>query len=180
MAQKRKRNKKWVYRLLMLVLLIIAGVIVYLVWDGYFNDKKMENNDNQEQIIVEEETSEVKTIVEEIDEEDDKKTKQYEGEDPNIKEELSGSVTFAGKIDERITVRLNIDQYLSDGKCTIHFVKNNNEVYSETTNIISSASTSTCEGFDIITDGFENGKYEIMIDLSSGEKRGIIRGKIDI
>ena len=44
MAQKRKRKKtsvaKWIVRVFLLILFIAAVVIVFLVWDNYFNDKK--------------------------------------------------------------------------------------------------------------------------------------------
>ena len=54
MPKRRRRNKKWTSRLIFLVLLIIAGIIVYLVWDGYFNDKEDKNPASEtktEQII---------------------------------------------------------------------------------------------------------------------------------
>lgn len=182
MAQKRKRSKKWIYYLFMLVLLIAAGVVVYLVWDNYFNDKKTE--DRKEQAVVEEAKSETKedTVANNSSdpETDDKKPVQYEGEDPNEAEELSGSITYAGLINDRITVRVNIDQYLNEGKCVIHLINNGVESYSEAANIVSSAATSTCEGFDISAASFTSGKYEILIDLSSGEKKGTIRGEINI
>ena len=38
MAQRR-RSKKWIFKLIFLVLLVAAGVIVYLVKESYFTDK---------------------------------------------------------------------------------------------------------------------------------------------
>lgn len=183
MAQKRKRSKKWIYYLVMFVLLIAAGVTVYLVWDNYFHDKKDNEIQEPDKAVISESALDTETEAKEDkgdSESDDKRPVQYEGEDPNIKEELSGSITYAGLIDDRIAVRMNIDQYLGEGECTIHFMNNGVDSYKEITNITSSAATATCEGFDIPVNNIASGKYEILIELSSGGKTGTIKGEINI
>lgn len=181
---KRRRNHKWIYRIIFLVLLVCAGIICYLVWDNYFNDKKDDNSDvSYEQTVVQEEKEEDKIeqeTKEDKKEEDEKKTVQYEGDDPNTKDELSGTVTYAGKVDNRVTIRVNIDQYLSEGKCELGLVKNGAMKYSETANIASAASTATCEGFDVSASNLESGKYDIIINISSGAKKGVIKGEVDV
>lgn len=181
---KRRNNHKWVFRAVFLILLIIAGVICYLVWDNYFRDKKIDDNkESQEQVIEDKETTGEKQEEEQQEsgqEDDGKKTKQYEGDDPNLKEELSGSVTYAGKLDNRITIRVNIDQYLGDGECKLNLMSGDAVAYSETTKIVSAASTATCEGFDIPSSSVGAGNYTILIDLSSGGKKGTIRGEIKL
>ena len=180
---KRRRNHKWVFKVVFLTLLIIAGIICYLVWDNYFRDKKIDyNKESQEQVINDKETTgEKQEEQQESGQEDDgKKTKQYEGDDPNLKEELSGSVTYAGKLDNRITIRVNIDQYLGDGECKLNLMNGDAVVYSETAKIVNAASTATCEGFDIPTSSVGAGNYTILIDLSSGGKKGTIKGEIKL
>ena len=182
MAQKRKRSKKWISWVFILVLVITAGVVCYLVWDNYFRDKKEEGEETK----VSEQFDTEKKIEKEIEldnsnvdnGEDEKKVKQYEGEDPNTKEELSGTVTYAGLMDDKMVVRVNIDQYLSNGKCELSLIRNGENVYSETVGIIGSASTSTCEGFDV--SGIDIGSYDIVIKISSGDKNGTINGKVKI
>lgn len=183
MAQKRKRNRSWISWVFIFALLVAACVVCYLVWDNYFNEKQPDNEGTQEQVIEEEkktEETETEEKTESVSEEDEKKTIQYEGDDPNLKEELSGSVTYAGKIDNKITIRLNIDQYLNNGNCELHLMNNGAEVYGDTTRIIGSASTATCEGFDIPATNIGNGKYDIVINIFSGEKKGTIKGEINI
>lgn len=180
---KRRNNNKWVFRLGFLMLLMIAGVICYLVWDNYFNDKKINDEKSQEQVVEGGETIEEKQEEEQqenIQEEDEKKTKQYEGEDPNKRNELSGSVTYAEKMDNRVVIRVNIDQYLGDGECELNLVNGNTVIYNKTVKIVSAASTATCEGFDIPASNIGAGDYTILINLSSDNKKGVIKGEIKL
>lgn len=184
MPRKQRRISKWISWLFILLLLIIAGVVCYLVWNNYLNNNKTNEQEKQEQFVDEREEENEKLInnaVEENNEEiDDKKVIPYEGNDPNLSEELSGSVTYAGVLNNKITIRVNIDQYLSDGNCVLNLTKDGIAAYSESVNIINSASTATCEGFDIPVSNVKVGKYEIEIKISSGDKTGIIRGEIEI
>ena len=183
MTQKRKRNKRWVSRLLILVLFVAAGVVLYLVWDTYFNDNRLRDGRLYEQTTKEDRGIDEEKIEEdriEASENDEKRVVQYEGDYPNLKEELSGSVTYAGRIDDRIVIRVNIDQYLNEGKCDLHLVSDGIEEYNDTVGIIGSASTATCEGFDVPIAGMGSGRYDIIINMSSGDKKGVIRGEVNI
>ncbi|MBQ2672931.1 MAG: hypothetical protein IJI42_10495 [Methanobrevibacter sp.] len=183
MVNRRKRNKNWIIWLLFLVLVIVAGAICYLVWDNYFNDKTIEIGESK---YVEKDKKENENIINEEDEaksngeNDEKKVVQYEGNDPNLNEELSGSVTYAGIMNDKITIRVNIDQYLSEGNCTLSLISDETVVYNENVKIINSASTATCEGFDIPVSNMGEGNYDIVIKLSSGDKIGSIKGEIRI
>lgn len=184
MVRRYRRSRKWISWLVILLLLIIAGIVCYLVWDNYFNDSKNDRQGKQEQVIDEERKEESeesnKNSTEKNDDEDDKKVVQYEGNDPNLSEELSGSVTYAGVLDGKITIRVNIDQYLSGGSCVLNLTRNGNVVYDESANVINSASTATCEGFDIPISNIGTGNYEIEIRISSGDKSGSIKGEVEI
>lgn len=184
MANKRRKSKKWLYWLLILVLLIAAVVVSYLVWDNYFKSERPEETESLEQVEVEEdhegveiEDDEGEIIEEEVD---DKKPTQYEGEDPNEQEELSGSVTYAGMMNGNVAVRVNIDQFLSEGNCELSVVKGTEIVYNENTRVVSSASTSTCEGFDFYSPAMTPGKYSVIIRVTSGERSGLIGGVLEI
>ena len=184
MTKRHRRSRKWTSWLILPVFLIAAGVVCYLVWDNYFNNKPNEQEE-QEQVIAEEKKEKDErlsnNVVEENNSEvDNKKVIQYEGEDPNLSEELSGSVTYAGVLNNRITIRVNIDQYLSDGSCALNLISNGNTVYSESAKVVNSASTATCEGFDVPVSNVGTGAYGIEIEISSGEKSGIIKGEVEI
>ena len=177
---RRRRNKRWISWLIVLVLLITASVVCYLVWDNYFNDKK--DVDLSKPKIIEELEEEADITEEDkVVEEDDKKVKQYEGEDPNKTEELSGVITFAGVVDEKVIIRANIDQYLNEGTCKLNLIGNGGVVaYEDSANVMSSASTATCEGFDMPLNRINDGDYRIVIEIKANEKTGTIEGTLEI
>ena len=175
---KRKRNKKWIHRLIFLVLLIAAGVICFLVWDNYFNDQK--DDERTETETSEQVEDEVIVEDDEVIKGDDKKVEQYDGEDPNEAEELSGVVTYARVVDNKVMIRVNIDQYLSGGSCKLDLMSGGTVVYQDVANIVNSASTATCEGFDFSLSELSSGTYEIIIKVETSDKMGTIRGNLEI
>ena len=182
MVKRRRRSKKWISWLIIIVLLIAAIVVCYLVWDNYFNNDKPEENEESSQVEEESEGKSEETGEGEenqTSEEDEKKVKQYEGEDPNEQTELSGSITSARFVDNNVTIRVNIDQFLDEGNCELNIVKNSEVVYNENARVISSASTSTCEGFDFYSPAITSGRYGIVIRITSGEKTGLISGVLE-
>lgn len=184
MVQKRKRSKKWIYWVVVLVLMVTAGVVAYLVWDNYFRDNG-EGNNEQKTVAVEEKKDEEKK-EEAVDNNDSEreaekeKVTAYEGGNPNKAEGLTGAVTYAGVSPDgkELVIRVNIDQYLGGGSCELNLVQGG-VVYKDMANITSSASTATCEGFNVPAGGL-SGDYEIMIYMSSGEKTGTIKGKVSV
>ena len=182
MAQKRKKNKKWIFWVVIAVLFVVAAAVCYLVWDNYFRDKG-ENQTVEEQSIVEEkiedkEAEQNKEVVDDREKEKDSIT-AYEGENPNRKEELTGVVTYAGVNGSDLIIRVNIDQYLASGSCELNLVQDD-VVHSDAADIVSAAATATCEGFNVPTGGLESGNYQIVIKISSGGKAGTIIGEVKI
>lgn len=186
MAQKRKRSKKWIGWVVFLILVVVAGAVCYLVWDAYFKDKKKLESDGAEASKVVEKKQERK--AEEKQEEKTKETEvvekekvvQYEGEDPNKAQELTGVVTYAGVSGENLIIRVNIDQYLNGGKCTLGLRREGGNIYSAEATIVDAASTSTCEGFNVPLSEVGNGHTMIWIFLESGGKTGEIHGEVNL
>lgn len=104
---------------------------------------------------------------------------QYEGEDPNDLETITGTITTARVSGSVVLIRVNIDQYLASGACTINLTSND-DVYTETVKINVAAATSTCEGFSIPLSSLKSGTWNIDIAVSSDDKQGKISGKIQI
>jgi hypothetical protein len=151
-----------------------------LVWNNYFNDKKDVDLSKPEIIEELEEEADI-TEEDKVIEEDDKKVKQYEGENPNKTKELSGVITFAGVVDEKVIIRANIDQYLNEGICKLNLIGNGGVVaYEDSANVISSASTATCEGFDMPLNRINDGDYRIVIEIKANKKTGTIEGTLEI
>lgn len=180
---RRKRSFGWLYWLLVLILLVGAVVIAYLVWDNYFNDNKSNGDDITIQIDdednnkINDEKEENKQKNESVEK---KRVEQYDGDDPNKSMELSGVITYAQVVDNKLMIRVNIDQYLDDGDCELIINRDGNTIYTNATKIFSSASTSTCEGFDIATNELGKGKVELEVMLKSGGRNGVINGSVDL
>lgn len=185
MVRRRRKSKKWITWLVFLVLIIVAGVVCYFVWEKYFKEEDELKQENNTSVVVEESKNEKQepknrdNVSEEVMEEE-KKVVQYDGADPNKSNDLTGVITYAGVSGANLVVRVNIDQYLSDGSCNLSLLSNGNAVYGDTTKIVASASTATCEGFDVPVSEIGPGSYGIVINLSSGDKIGVIKGEVDI
>ena len=109
------------------------------------------------------------------------KVVQYDGDDPNTAEELSGVVTYAGVTDGKLMIRVNIDQYLESGTCDLTLTRGGDSIYSSIASIIGGPSTATCEGFDVPVAGLGGGQVDINISIKSADGRqGSIRGEASI
>ena len=111
---------------------------------------------------------------------DNKTPVKYDGEDPNVGETLSGIITTARFSGDKFILRVNINQYLSAGTCNLTLSDGAHQL-SKTANLIPSASTSTCEGFDIPSAELSNftKPIYITINLNSSDKTGTIEGKVE-
>ena len=167
--------------MLIVATLIIIGVVAFILVKN--NQEKSENqNEETEEIeqVVEDEKKENQTVDQPEETIEKKKVEQYEGEDPNSRNDLSGVVTYADKVDDDLMIRVNIDQYLESGKCELILKRDDVTIHSSIANIIDNASTATCEGFDIPASGLGGGKVDIIINLSAGERSGSIRGEVNL
>lgn len=181
MAQKRKKQKKWISWLVLTVLFLVASVVVYFVWDGYFrykNDEDGKIRTEQIEKVNEGEDGNVQEGIIEIIEKP--KVEQYEGDDPNGAEVLSGAVTYARVNGDRLIIRINIDQYLDGGRCDLSVRKDGVVLYSEVANVVGGVSTATCEGFDVPVGSLENGTVSIVVDVQSGDRVGTINGEANL
>ncbi|MBR3320095.1 hypothetical protein IKG20_02215 [Candidatus Saccharibacteria bacterium] len=120
------------------------------------------------------------TKTDSASETDGKTPTKYDGDDPNLSESLTGSFTTARFSNDKLILRVNIDQYLSSGTCTLEIVGSDQTV-SKTANLVPSASTSTCEGFDVPADELTNFSrpLTVRIKLSSGDKSGLIESEVE-
>lgn len=111
---------------------------------------------------------------------DGKTPAQYDGADPNQGEALTGSITAARFDGDKLIVRLNIDQYLSSGTCELALSDGTNQLQ-KSANLVPSAATSTCEGFDVASSELSNFSrpLNININLTSGNKTGLITGVVE-
>lgn len=188
MVHRRKRNRKWLGGVIFLILIVVATAVCYGVWKAYFDDAEetrpvmTETEDGQTENVNETRENELVDAGDgEVDGEEwvRESGAQYEGEDPNLSEELTGIINYAGVSDDMLTIRVNIDQYLMSGDCRLRLWQNGDVRYEATAPIMGVATTATCEGFDVSAVGL-SGDYEVMIEITSGEKTGVIKGSVGV
>lgn len=185
MNEQRKNYNKWWYwgvGVVILIALIVGGVVI---WRNNTNNEKteevntskVEEKEKSETEKVEPATSDASVADKAIEE---KKVSQYEGEDPNKAEELTGVITYAGVSGDKLMIRVNIDQFLDNGECELGLRQAGMNVYNTSARIVSSASTATCEGFDVPLSSVGAGSTHIIITIKAGERVGTIEGEATI
>ena len=188
MTKRRRKSKKWISWLIFLVLLVAAGAICFFVWDGYFREKPKDKPETSQQKSVddnkttpaEEKKEEKKEEPTEEPKEEEKKVPQYDGGDPNKGNEITGVITYAGVNNGTLMIRVNIDQLLSGGKCNLGLRRDGGNLYGAEASVVGSASTSSCDGFNVPVAGLGSGKTQIVIYINSGDKSGEIHGEVDL
>ncbi|MBQ9017723.1 PLDc_N domain-containing protein [Candidatus Saccharibacteria bacterium] len=189
MATRRKRSKKWIWWVVFVVLLIVAGVIVYFVWDGYFRDKGEKRNSGAADVTAVEDASkeQEKEVVVTTDGASEEAMEKKAATDAKMRDggsevvgDLTGVITYAGVLNGELVIRMNIDQYLSAGECSLALRNGGMNVYSATAEIVDSASTSTCAGFNVPIGNLPGGETQIVVYINSGDKMGEITGEVKL
>ena len=190
--KKSRKNKIIVWSLFFLVLIILAGVIVYQILK--------DNNKSSKSPILPEKTEKIESKIENtgvtnsetIKTEDGtpedaaagrtpKKPEKYEGQDVDKLEKLTGTITYSTKTTDEYRIRVNVDQFLKlPGTCMLSVISAGKVVYTDYVNIISNPSSGSCEGFDIPLTKLSPGEYDIKIEVNANQKTGIIEGKVTI
>lgn len=190
MANKHKRKKS---NLFLIILFIVAAVVVATILiTKYVDFDKLFNQPAEPTPVVEKPTPAVEPAqVKEPGTENpltptqpapepENKTNQYDGGNPNQESNITGAITYAGVSGDNVIIRVNIDQYLNGGTCNLILIQNGESRYGAEARIIDSASTSTCEGFNVPVAALVPGKYQIQINLSSERKTGSIMGEVNL
>ncbi len=189
-STKRRRNFRPVIFIAVPVLVIVGVVIAILV-----NKKPAEPPKTNQPETVSTKTEEKKEEKKEekSEEKPSEETKPEEKEEPEIIEgktpvqqdqsgtqtgELTGVINYAESDGDTLIIRASIDQYLESGTCLLELTTAGDS-FSLSDNIGTSAATSACS-FDISTELLVNGKYNIKITLTSGDKTGVIEGEANV
>lgn len=190
--KKSRKNKVIVWSLFFLVLIILAGVIVYQILKDNQSRSKTpslaESTQNIENKIENPNMPETKTIKTEDGTPEDaaagrtpKTPEKYEGQDVNQLEKLTGTITYSAKAANIYRIRVNIDQFLKlPGTCKLTVFSAGKVVYTDSVSVISNPSSGSCEGFDIPLTKLSPGEYNIKIEINANQKTGIIEGKVTI
>lgn len=115
--------------------------------------------------------------------EPDTKPSPYEGEDPNLRNELTGHISYKN-IDygsNQLIASVSIDQYLvNGGECQLQLLDGDVVLANTTLAAQPDISTSVCGPFNVPIIGIPQGTYQIRILVTSDDRQGTIEDRIDI
>lgn len=177
---KNTRNNRGSSLILCVLLLLVGCGIGFLIANKIRADKigdAQQKSDSQVADSTDENAVDKSrdADIANFEKQEDKTPVKYDGEDPNTLENITGDVTRADVSDGRVVIRVNINQYLGSGTCTLTMGN-----YSASANVVANASTSSCEGFDINLSELSglSGDTGFTINVVSGDKAGSINGNI--
>lgn len=202
--RRHDRRPKFIFGLiLVIVLVVMAGFVISRFYhhedvtnvnNPIVTPSSAEKNKNNSAVAetpaaekqeekTEEKPAEAEPEKKEEEPDDTSKTPaRYETSDPNVGTDLTGSISYVDVQGNNYLIRANIDQYLTSGTCALTMTPRDftGATIKRTADIITSASTSTCDGFDIPLTEVEIGTYDVKIVLTSGSKSGQITSESTI
>ena len=178
MRRKKRKSGKIIFGILIIAAL---GVSAFVAYEYFLKPKEEDKPAEPSQIVTptpvetpndqgrgEEKPLEKEPVV------------QYDGDNPNTNASLTGVVNYAGATANNIIIRVNIDQYIDGGTCKLNLSQNGVVAYTTTSNLIADVTTATCEGFNLPRSVVGSGNFAISIELSSGDKTGVINGELSL
>jgi len=182
---KRRKSYRWLWGLIFLILIAATVVVAILVRNNLFGEQPKENNQNTSQNTTDTSKKEDNKKEDDTKKADDNSAKkeeipQYAGDNPNRANTLSGVISYADVSNENLVIRVNIDQFLSNGNCTLNIVKNGSSVFTQLVSIMESVSTSTCDGYNIPVSSLPKGDLQLEVLVESEGKSGKITGRVRI
>ena len=190
-TRRQRKNKAPIFIIFFFILAIIATIIVLKIFK-IIDQKGKPSSNSQAAEIVHQKTEQPSTNTENqpIHTEDGtredaeagrtpKTPEQYEGQDVNQLNKLTGTITYSEKSGDKYRIRVNINQFLKlPGTCKLTITSASTVVYTQTVSIISNPSSGSCEGFDIPLSGIPSGDLNIKIEVNANQKTGLIEGRI--
>ncbi|MBQ3309118.1 hypothetical protein IJG78_00385 [Candidatus Saccharibacteria bacterium] len=169
-----------------LVLLVVvgAGAIIFLNRDRIFNTEKTSSNEqstnSEEQIDEKHEEAKAEKKAEEKREAEKGSVNQYEGENPNSLETITGVVSFAGSEGASVSVRIMLDQMLgSSGSCNFTLTHTSGAKLSQTVTTEAGPSATFCI-YSVPSSNVAAGHWQITTKVTASGKEGTINGEMDI
>lgn len=186
----RRSNRKNLIWFFVFLLLVIIALIIY---HFFFKEqpKKPTNEpkdttsvvDNKQEKVDKKEPESLHQDGTKEDEAAGKTPKtppQYEGEDINRLERLTGVINYKGVNSDKLMLRLTIDQLLHSGNCQLILTSSTGKTVTRTASIESGPSSSSCQGFDVPLNQLEQGEHKIKIEVTADNKTGTFEDEVTI
>ena len=165
-----------------LILAFVAG-ITFITLSMFVPKKQKDSGSNLNTTTneTEKQNQTNNTQTENKEENNNQTPKQNEDESDADEKTLNASITMNEVNNGKYTLRVTIYELVSSGNCTLHMESARGDTLDRTARIIDAgANSSSCEGFDIATNGISSGSYNFTINLKAGEKSKTLTGIIQI
>ena len=178
-------SRSWL--LALIIILAVVAIVILVVWftkpqtsDPEPASPTASQSPTSSEPAPEAPTSEIPESSETPEAPD--KTTQYEGQDPNTLEELTGVIISKDVENGTLTIMTMINQYLHQtGFCTITLTgRNSRDVYTATEDAHADISSSYCENFAVPVSKLSSDTYDIEIKLTGDGKTGTIRDEVKL
>lgn len=179
------RNHSWI--LVLIIIFIIVAVVTVAVLVTKPHSDATPDSSQPTPSVSDDDTSnpdsgspvEPSTTTPEAPE---NKAPQFEGEDPNQLEELTGVISSKSVENGVLTIMTTINQYLHQtGICVITLTgRTQHNVYTASSDAHADVSVSYCENFDIPVSELASDTYDIEIKLTGDGKTGTIHDEVTL
>lgn len=181
------RHRKHVVAIVIVCILVVAvavaGVLVFVNRDKIFSTKTESAVEQVEEKKEEEKKTEEKQeekVQENTREEEKPSVAQYEGEDPNKLENITGVVSFAGYSEGNFIVNVMLDQELGNsGTCNFTLMHSSGAKITNTSATQAGPSTSFCS-YSTPAGNVQAGAWSISVEVTGTNKKGAISGEANI
>lgn len=167
-----------------IVIVLLIATVVFCITSS--RKPQLENDDSKKEdsnsATENKPSSEDNTIPDQPDE-PDQRPPQYEGQDPNTLDNLTGHIAYRSinPDNNTMTLMISIDQYINtSGECSLSLKTNGQEVYSDSLPATADVTTSVCGPFEIPISDFSPGLYQLEITISADDKSGTIIDEVQL
>lgn len=178
------RSHAWILALIIILIIIaLVVVIVCLVKPrSTSSDPSGQTTSGQSQLPSTPDSMTPSVTDDSSTPEAPEKTPQYEGEDPNDLDELTGVITYKGVENGTLTVMTMLNQYLHQtGICVITLTGQvSQNSYTASVDAHGDATASYCENFEVPVSALASDTYNIEIQLTGDGKTGVIRDEVKL
>lgn len=186
-GRRKKSPVKVVIVLFVILGIIIAGVFAFLNKDKIISIFKGEKNDsstsqtssssaNSNDDKKSDDTTSDSQNNEPTRESEKSDISQYDGEDPNKLDTITGIVNAGTDEAGALSVRVIIDQALSSGTCTITLAHSSGATNTVSAQVEPGPSSSFC----VAKTGATSGNWKITTTVSADNKTGTITGEVNL
>ena len=178
--RKIRKSHNYVAIIIICFVVIAAGVCGFLIFCNRNQPEENKVEDNQTTYTASTVTTKERPASDTTSREAEKPSvSQYDGQDANTYDELSGFINYAGVIEDNLSIRATISQTVS-GSCEVTLINDAGNKLSFTSAIDNGPSASFCSQDIPIAQVRGSHNWKISIIVRGNDKTGTITGEVSV